>query len=183
MGDRRRSCHPSSSAVAGLVAVALAATPALAAAPAQTKPAASLDQFLQTGAPLCLKAPAVQCIDKAFTFVDTDRDGKLSLAEVEVAQAQVDRWASANAGRIPAADRQRLVLGLLVLRTVGVKPLFDGYDADHDGGLTRQELTADLRLDQRTLPEILSDPSAVDWNGLAARAGDAAPLLKGLFEL
>ena len=49
--------------------------------------------------------------------------------------------------------------------------------------LSREEVTADIRLDKRPLPEILSDPSSVDWNGLAARAGDAAPLLKRLFEL
>jgi hypothetical protein len=133
--------------------------------------------------PLCVKAPAIQCIDKGFAFVDTDHDGKLSLAEVEAAQRQVDRWVQANAGRIPEADRQRLIVGLLVFRTVGAKQLFTSYDANHDDALTQQELTADLRLDKRTLPEILSDPSSVDWNSLAARAGDAAPLLKRLFEL
>ena len=102
---------------------------------------------------------------------------------MEAAQARIDRWTQANAGRIPAGDRQRLILGLLVLRTVGAKQIFTGYDTNHDGALTQQELTADIRLDKRTLPEILSDPSSVDWNSLAARAGDAAPLLKGLFEL
>ncbi len=157
---------------------------ALASGAVATTPAdKSLERFLQTGVPLCMKAPAVQCIDKGFAFVDTDHDGKLSLAEVEAVQVQVDRWTQANAGRIAEGDRQRLILGLLVLRTVGAKQLFTGYDANHDGALTQQELTADIRLDKRTLPEILSDPSSVDWNSLAARAGDAAPLLKGLFEL
>ena len=74
-------------------------------------------------------------------------------------------------------------MGLLVIQAVGPDQLFASYDADGDGLLSREEVTADIRLDKRPLPEILSDPSSVDWNGLAARAGDAAPLLKRLFEL
>ena len=63
------------------------------------------------------------------------------------------------------------------------KAFLDKYDTNHDGSLTLAEVTADIRLDKRPLPEILSDPSAIDWNSLAARAGSAAPLLKKLFEL
>ena len=44
-----------------------------------------------------MQAPAVQCIDQGFAFADPDRDGKLSLAEVQATEAQVDRWAKANA--------------------------------------------------------------------------------------
>ena len=159
---------------------ALASTGAWSATPADGE---SLDQFLSRSVPLCMKAPAVRCVDQGFAFADSDRDGKLSPAEVRSTQAQVDRWAKGNARRLPQAERERLIVGLLIIQAVGPDQLFLSYDADGDGLLTREEVTADIRLDMRPLPEILSDPSSVDWNGLAARAGDAAPLLKKLFEL
>ena len=71
------------------LAVAIVLSTALGTSAIATTPAdRSLERFLQTGVPLCMKAPAVQCIDKGFAFVDTNHDGKLSLAEVEAAQAQ-----------------------------------------------------------------------------------------------
>ena len=130
-----------------------------------------------------MKAPAVLCVDQGFAFADVDRDDKLSRAEVGSVQAQVDRWAKGNARRLPQAERERLIMGLLIVQAVGPDQLFASYDSDGDELLSREEVTVDIRLDKRPLPEILSDPGSVDWNGLAARAGDAAPLLKRLFEL
>jgi hypothetical protein len=169
----------------GTLVMAMAALLANSGAYAASPSAAdgSLDRFLAASVPLCLKAPALQCIDHGFSFADGDGDGKLSLAEVEKAQAQVDRWTTANARRLPAAEREKLIVGLLVIRTVGPNQLFASFDVDGDGALSREEVTADIRLDKRPLPEILSDPSSIDWNGLASRAGSAAPLLKKLFEL
>jgi hypothetical protein len=143
----------------------------------------SLDQFLSRSVPLCMKAPAVRCIDQGFAFADADGNGKLSPDEVRATQALLDRWAKTNARRLPKAERERLIMGLMIVQAVGPNQLFASYDADRDGLLTREEVTADIRLDRRPLPEILSDPAAIDWNGLAARAGDAAPLLKRLFDL
>ena len=143
----------------------------------------SVDRFLAASVPVCMHAPAVQCVSKGFAFADSDGDGKLSLVEVKALQAEVDRWAKANASRLPAGERQRLLIGLVVIQTVGPEQLFASYDADGDGFLDREEVTADIRLDKRPLPEILADPAAIDWNSLAGRAGDAAPLLKKLFDL
>jgi len=142
-----------------------------------------LNQFLSRSVPLCMKAPAVRCVDAAFAFADADGDGKLSPEEVRATQAQVDRWAKSHARQLPQGERERLIMGLVIIQAVGPDQLFASYDQDGDGLLTREEVTADIRLDRRPLPEILSDPAAIDWNGLAARAGDAAPLLKRLFEL
>jgi hypothetical protein len=142
-----------------------------------------VDQFLAASVPVCMRAPAVQCVSRGFAFADADGDHKLSPTEVQAVQGEVDRWAKANAQRLPAAERQRLLLGLIVVQAVGPEQLFASYDANGDGFLSREEVTADLRLDKRPLPEILGDPAAIDWNGLAARAGDAAPLLKKLFDL
>lgn len=154
----------------------------MATAPAPPD-SASLERFLAASAPFCLKAPAVQCVDQGFAFADRDRDRKLSLAEVQAIQGEVTDWAKGNGRRLPPADRDKLIVGLLLIQTVGPQQLFASYDGNRDGALTREELTADIRLDKRPLPEILSDPASIDWDSLAARAGDAAPLLRQLFQL
>ena len=105
------------------------------------------------------------------------------MAEVQTIETQIDGWAKSNAQRLPPEERQKLIVGLLVVQTVGPDQLFASYDTDRDDTLSLAEVTADIRLDKRPLPEILGDPSAIDGNALAARAGSAAPLLKQLFEL
>jgi Ca2+-binding EF-hand superfamily protein len=152
-------------------------------AAAGAAPAASLDGFLAQSVPFCMKAPAVQCVDQGFTFADRDRDGQLSLTEVQAVQGEVTGWAKANGRRLPPAERDKLIMGLLLVQTVGPQQLFASYDGDGDGALSREELTADIRLDKRPLPELLSDPASIDWDSLAARAGDAAPLLRQLLQL
>jgi hypothetical protein len=155
--------------------------PVLAASPTPASP--DLDRFLEASVPFCMKAPAVQCIDKGFAFADRDGDKKLSLAEAKETQGELNRWTKANARRLPPQDREKLVMGLILVQTVGPEQLFTSYDADRDGELTREEVTADLKLDKRPLPEILSDPSSIDWDALSARAGEASPLLRRLFQL
>lgn len=159
----------------------LAVTILTAAAPAP-KPA-ELDRFVSSAGQICLKAPARTCIDRGFAHADTDRSGTLSLAEVTAVQRQVDAWYAANGQKLPPADRQRLNVGLLVVRTVGPGQLFASYDSNADGQLTKAEALADLKLDDRPLPVILGDPNAIDWTKVGARAGSAAPLLRGLLGL
>ena len=177
------SCRTGPSGPALIAALALLAVASVAHSATPTTGGKSVDRFLAASVPVCMHAPAVECVSQGFAFADADRDGKLSLVEAETLQGEVDRWAKANADRLPQAERQRLLMGLIVVQTVGPDQLFSSYDADRDGFLSREEVTADIRLDRRPLPEILADPSAIDWNGLAARAGDAAPLLKKLFDL
>jgi hypothetical protein len=163
------------------VLASLLGLPALAAT--QAPASRDLDRFLETSVPFCMKAPAVQCIDQGFAFADRDGDRKLSLAEARETQLELNRWTKANARRLPPQDREKLVMGLILIQTVGPEQLFASYDADRDGELTREEVTADLKLDKRPLPEILSDPTSIDWDSLSARAGEAAPLLRRLFQL
>src|SRR3954454_19230951 len=40
---------------------------------------AKLDQFINGVGPLCLKAPARECVDNGFEYADRNHDGKLSL--------------------------------------------------------------------------------------------------------
>jgi hypothetical protein len=152
-------------------------------APAPQQPKQGLDRLITGIGPLCLKAPAAQCVDQGFAYADRDRNGRLSLQEARTVEGEVSAWTKANAGRLPPEERQRLVTGLVVFQTVGTDNLFASYDSNGDGALTKDEVLADVKLDRRPLPQVLSDPASVNWDRLAARAGSAAPLLKRLFPM
>jgi type IV secretory pathway VirB10-like protein len=143
----------------------------------------NLDRLISGVGPVCLRAPARQCVDLGFAYADRNRDQRLSLPETRAVHDEVNAWARDNAPKLPPAERQRLVTGLLVIQTVGPDALFESYDTNRDGALTKEEALADVRLDQRPLPQVLSDPNAVDWRRLTDRAGMAAPLLKRLFPM
>lgn len=151
--------------------------------PAQPAQPGNLDRLISGVGPVCLRAPARQCVDLGFAYADRNRDQRLNLAETRAVHDEVNAWARDNAPKLPPVERQRLVTGLLVIQTVGPDALFDSYDANRDGALTKEEVLADVRLDQRPLPQVLSDPNAVDWRRLTDRAGMAAPLLKRLFPM
>ncbi|MCE3247903.1 MAG: hypothetical protein K0R41_1728, partial [Geminicoccaceae bacterium] len=55
--------------------------------------------------------------------------------------------------------------------SIGLERLHALYDADQDGLLSRSELLADVRLDERPLGEVLLDPAAVDHRAVARRLG------------
>jgi hypothetical protein len=173
-------------AIAGALLFATAAA-AQQQAPRPPAPAAQprsgLDGLISGVGPICLKAPAAQCVDKGFAYGDRDRNGRLSLAEAKAVEGEVAAWTKANANKLPPEERQRLVTGMVVLQTVGIDNVFASYDVNGDGTLTKEEVLADVKLDQRPLPQVLSDPNSVNWDRLAARAGSAAPLLRRLFPM
>lgn len=72
--------------------------------------------------------------------------------------------------------------GLMVVQVAGLPNLFKSYDTNHDGFLSRQEMLADVKLDQRPVAQLVRDPDAVDWSSLTRRLGLAAPLLQGLLQ-
>ena len=154
--------------------------------PATPRRRQSLDRFLAASVPVLHEGPGRRSAStRASPSPIADRDGKLSLAEVQAIQGEVD-WL--GQGEWPTGCRRRsataLVVGLLrASRPSGRNSCSRATTPTATVLLTREELTADIRLDKRPLPEILSDPSSIDWNALAARAGDAAPLLRQLFQL
>ena len=199
-GRRQRRCLALTAAA--LASVLAAEAPAATTAPASPAPRpapqagqaarpaapqqpgqANLDQFINGVGPLCLKAPARECVDKGFAYADRNHDGKLSLDEAKAVEAEVDAWTQSNAAKLDPEDRQRVLMGLVVIQTVGLDGIFQSYDTNGDGTLSKEELLADVQLDQRPLPQVLSDPKSVDWNKLASRAGAAAPLLRRLFPM
>ena len=69
---------------------------------------------------------------------------------------------------------------LMVLKQTGLPKLFDSFDADGDGALTRAELFADFRFDKRPFAKLAADPSAVDWATFGKRFGPIGALLASL---
>lgn len=171
--------------IAGALVLATAAANAPARPPvqAQAQQPPGLDRLISGIGPICLKAPAAQCVDQGFAYADRNRDGRLSLPETKALEGEVAAWTKANANRLPPEERQRLVTGLVVFQSVGAEALFASYDANGDKALSKEEVLADVKLDQRPLPQVLSDPKSINWDRLASRAGSAAPLLKRLFPM
>lgn len=153
------------------------AASALAAVP---EGLARLDRFARETAPRCISIPATTCFEVSFRFADADGGGGLSRSELDTLRRDVLDWTRLNRERLAPADRQGILATLAVIEVAGFENLFASYDTDRDGELSRQELLADVRLDERPLPQLAADPGAVDWHGLRQRLGPAALLLDQL---
>lgn len=150
-------------------------------APTAMADLAGFDRFARAVGPACAQDAATTCFAKSFAYADRDGDRRLSLDEVERVRLLLGVWAERNWDELSAIDRHGITLGLWIVDLVGLEPLFASYDADGDGYLTADELSADIRLDSRPLPEILRDREAVDWASINRRLGIAARLLEGLW--
>ncbi|HWL69739.1 MAG TPA: hypothetical protein VNS22_15325 [Geminicoccus sp.] len=152
----------------------LLAVPAVAGAPTP----AAFDRFVRETGPACALKASSACFERIFRFADRDRDGALDLAELEGLQTRGREWLLGHSRELPPADKQAAVLTLLAIDFVGLDHLFASYDADGDGLLTREEVSADLTLDERPVPVLVEDPDAVDWDRLMERLGTGAAVLK-----
>ena len=182
----------SSGLAALFLALALDANPSLAQAndqvaqaqpPARTQPAPAkppapptpgaqaLEKFVQSSAPTCQTQPSAKCVDLGWAYADTDKNGTLSLAEVEKIQADITAWHAWKGDTLTQRDRASFNMGLWAADRVGIANLFNSYDVNGDGKLTKTELLADVKLDQRPLGQVLADEKAVNRQQFAARLG------------
>jgi Ca2+-binding EF-hand superfamily protein len=163
-------------------AILLTGTLALAAAaPADPAPEAlAFDRFIATSSPVCLHQPARRCVDAGFAFADANGDGALSRGEVRAVRADLDRWLAWRGPQLQPRERGAVMLGAQLIDAAGLDRLFDSYDADGDGRITKRELLADVRLDERPLGEVLMDEKAVDRQAVQRRLGALAPAVEGM---
>jgi hypothetical protein len=162
-----------------LLACALMLLPVLAApAAAGTPTPAAFDRFVREIGPACSIKASSACFERIFRFADSDKDGALDLAEMQALRDRSREWLLGHSRELPAADKQAAVLTLLAVDFVGLDRLFASYDADGDGLLTREEVSADIALDDRPVPILVKDPAAVNWDQLLGRLGTGAAVLK-----
>jgi hypothetical protein len=140
----------------------------------------AFDRFIGSSAAVCLYQPAAECVEAGWLFADQDGDGGLTVAELQEVRDGLRAWAVWRADDLTATERSAFALGFLVVDGLGVERLHGLYDVDRDGLVDRDELLADLRLDERPLGETLLDGEALDRAALAARLGVPPALLDRL---
>lgn len=164
--------------LAGGLAAALATAMPVLAASAQD--GNGFERFYGIAKAYCAKAPAKSCIDRLWRIADANRDGVLNLAEVQALDAQARFWAQSGDGSRPSRERNTTLVVLMVLKQAGLPQVFDRFDTDRDGTLTRAELFADFKFDKRPFPKLVADRSAVNWDRLGPRFGPIGTLLASL---
>ena len=163
-------------AVIGLVAAPLQA----AQDPGPSAAARAFAAFLGQSAPVCVREAARRCVDAGWRFADRDRNGRLTVGELEAVRVELREWLAWRDNGIRPQEKRGVLLGLMVVEAIGLPHLFESYDTDGDGAVSRRELLADVRLDERPLGEVLSDTGSVDWTSVRQRLGALAPALGGI---
>jgi hypothetical protein len=163
-------------------AIALALTVlAILAAPARAgadEPGvARFDRLTDRLVPVCVRAAATRCFEAAFTLADADGDDRLGVGELDALRRDATLWFLARRDALTTGEQTMVALGLAAVNTAGVERLVTAYDADEDGALDRDELRADVTLDERPLAALIRDDEAVDWAAIRGRLGTVAGAL------
>ena len=166
-----------STALALVFAALLAPAPAAAETEGPTAETLAFDAFLARSSPLCLRQAALNCVETAWRYVDRDRSRDLSLEELQAVRGEFVSWFRWKEQEIDPGERRRILLGMVLFDLLGLARLFELYDGDQDGAISRGELLSDVRLDERPLGKVLTDREAVDWQSIRRRLGALAPAL------
>ncbi len=158
---------------AGLLGLALAWTLGAFPLPAQAEEA-GFDRAVRQLAGHCARGPATTCAERAFELIDANDDGVAEIEELQRLDVRLRVWAGANAEELQPMDLRALQLGFLLVDTIGIERGMMLYDEDGDGALSLEEMTADLVLDGRPLPELVRSREIVDWPSLRRRFGATA---------
>jgi hypothetical protein len=176
MSSKRSPMFPDPRAgrwTAGLLGVALAWTLGASPVPAAADEA-GFDRAVRQLAGHCARGPATTCAARAFDLIDANDDGVAEIEELQRLDARLRVWAGANAEELHPMDLRALQLGFILVDTIGLERGMMLYDDDGDGALSLAEMTADLKLDDRPLPEIVQAREIVDWPSLRRRFGATA---------
>ncbi len=168
-------------ALAAVLGLCVATAAAAADRMPPTDAVSGFERFVRSTGSLCQKAPANACVDAGWRYADGNGDRGLSLAELRQVRRAVEAWLGWKGDAMVPRERAAVLFGLFIVDAVGLDALFDGYDADRDGLVSREELLVDVRLDERPLGKVLGDAEAVDRRAIARRLDKLAPLLDGYF--
>jgi hypothetical protein len=150
------------------------------AMPGPARDVLAFDRFVAASTPVCEHRPAAACVEAGWAFANRDDDRGLSVVELEELRDELMAWTQWRADDLQPTERSLLVLGFVVVDGVGLERLHGLYDQDADGLVDRDELLADVRLDERPLGEVLLDPEAVDRAAIAVRLGLPPALIERL---
>jgi hypothetical protein len=131
---------------------------------------ATFDRFIEASGPVCQFQAARLCVDLAWDFADGDGDDRLSVSELRWIRVALRDWVLWR-DDLPRAESAAIAASLLLAAMVGTENLHRIYDLDGDGWVDRNELLADVTLDERPIGEILLDPASFDHQALARKLG------------
>lgn len=157
--------------VASLLALAAAGGAPVVGKAAPEPPIVAFDRFVTESNQACQFGHAVDCVDRAWRFADADGNQGLSLEELQSIRADLEVWAIWRQADLAPQERSGIAMGLWLVDAVGLDYLHAVYDADGDGLISRAELLADVRLDERPIGAVLLDPEAVDHAAIGRRLG------------
>lgn len=170
----KRGCALIVTALVGLLAATLTGRAAT------NDPAAVFAALMRAGRTVCPNAPAPTCLNHLWTRADRDGNEVLQLSEAQDLRRAARAWVEQPDNDARETERNLVWVGLLILKHAELANVFASLDTDADGVLARGEAFADIRLDQRPMPELLEDPSAVDWQRFAGRFGKVSFLITDL---
>lgn len=142
----------------------------------------AFEHFIRRSGPLCQSSPSTDCFARGWRFADRNGDGSLGLEELTAIRGELLQWTEWRGESLRGGERLGIATGVWIVDSVGLAKLFTGFDSDRSGGLSREELLADVQLDERPLGQVLLDPAAVDRRAIAGRLGKLSKVLDALLK-